>query len=85
MTPVPIHPMRVYGELVPLLDRDAVVIGDGGFDRLRLCARDDCDDVFVDASRNRSRRFCDPATCGNRAHVAAYRARQRSARAAGAR
>lgn len=26
----PIHPLRVYGELVPLLERDAVVIGDGG-------------------------------------------------------
>jgi acetolactate synthase-1/2/3 large subunit len=26
----PIHPMRVYGELAPLLDRDAIVIGDGG-------------------------------------------------------
>ena len=26
----PIHPMRVYGELVPLLDRDAVVVCDGG-------------------------------------------------------
>ncbi|MGH2811873.1 MAG: thiamine pyrophosphate-dependent enzyme, partial [Actinomycetota bacterium] len=26
----PIHPMRVYGELVKVLDRDAVVIGDGG-------------------------------------------------------
>ncbi|HEX2294518.1 MAG TPA: acetolactate synthase [Actinomycetota bacterium] len=26
----PIHPLRVYGELVPLLDRDAVVICDGG-------------------------------------------------------
>lgn len=26
----PIHPMRVYGELVPLLERDAVVICDGG-------------------------------------------------------
>ncbi|MDQ3956338.1 MAG: acetolactate synthase [Actinomycetota bacterium] len=26
----PIHPMRLYGELVPLLDRDAIVIGDGG-------------------------------------------------------
>jgi acetolactate synthase I/II/III large subunit len=26
----PIHPMRVYGELVPLLDDDSVVIGDGG-------------------------------------------------------
>ncbi|MDQ4065249.1 MAG: acetolactate synthase [Actinomycetota bacterium] len=26
----PIHPMRIYGELVPLLERDAVIIGDGG-------------------------------------------------------
>lgn len=26
----PIHPVRVYGELLPLLDDDAVVIGDGG-------------------------------------------------------
>jgi acetolactate synthase I/II/III large subunit len=26
----PIHPMRVYGELVPTLEPDAVVIGDGG-------------------------------------------------------
>lgn len=26
----PIHPMRVYGELSRILDRDAVVIGDGG-------------------------------------------------------
>lgn len=26
----PIHPMRIYGELVPLLERNAIVIGDGG-------------------------------------------------------
>ena len=26
----PIHPARIYGELLPRLDRDAVVIGDGG-------------------------------------------------------
>jgi acetolactate synthase I/II/III large subunit len=26
----PLHPMRVYGELGTLLDRDAIVIGDGG-------------------------------------------------------
>ncbi len=26
----PLHPMRVYGELIGLLDRDAVVVGDGG-------------------------------------------------------
>src|SRR4051812_42270219 len=27
---VPLHPMRVYGELSQVLDRDAIVIGDGG-------------------------------------------------------
>ncbi|MBV9805319.1 MAG: acetolactate synthase [Solirubrobacterales bacterium] len=26
----PLHPMRVYGELIDLLDRDAIVVGDGG-------------------------------------------------------
>jgi acetolactate synthase I/II/III large subunit len=26
----PMHPMRLYAELMPLLDRDAIVIGDGG-------------------------------------------------------
>jgi predicted RNA-binding Zn ribbon-like protein len=44
-------------------------------DRLRVCAADDCSDVVVDLSKNRSRRFCESG-CGNRANVAAYRARQ---------
>ena len=44
--------------------------------RLRRCAAEDCDAVLVDLSRNRSRRFCDTGNCGNRAHVAAYRARR---------
>ena len=26
----PLHPMRVYGELIRLLDRDTIVVGDGG-------------------------------------------------------
>jgi thiamine pyrophosphate-dependent acetolactate synthase large subunit-like protein len=26
----PLHPMRVYGELIRVLDRDAIVVGDGG-------------------------------------------------------
>ncbi len=44
--------------------------------RLDVCADPDCDGVVLDLSRNRSRRFCS-TTCGNRAAVAAYRARQR--------
>lgn len=35
--------------------------------------------AFVDLSRNRSRRYCDSRTCGNRLHVAAYRARRKEA------
>ena len=50
-------------------------------DRLRVCAADTCDNVLVDLSKNRSRRFCEHG-CGNRANVAAYRARQ-AGRAAG--
>jgi predicted RNA-binding Zn ribbon-like protein len=43
--------------------------------RLRICAADDCENVVVDLSKNRSKRFCDGG-CGNRAAVAAYRARK---------
>lgn len=52
------------------------VIRSDELDRLKVCAAEDCDDVLVDLSRNRSRKFCD-GTCGNNANVAAYRARQR--------
>lgn len=58
----------------------ATVVRDHGTARLATCAAPDCDDVFVDTSRNRSRRYCDAATCGNRAHVAAYRQRRADAR-----
>jgi len=51
------------------------VIRDDEFSRLGVCADDDCDDVVLDLSRNRSKRFCSVA-CGNRNAVAAYRSRQ---------
>jgi predicted RNA-binding Zn ribbon-like protein len=46
--------------------------------RLAVCAAPDCERVLVDLSRNRSKRYCDSRTCGNRLHVAAYRARRRT-------
>lgn len=45
-------------------------------DRLRVCDADDCDDVVVDLSKNRSRRYC-TTTCSNRVNVAAFRARRK--------
>lgn len=53
------------------------VVRAGELDRLKRCAGEDCDNVVVDLSRNRSRRFCEDG-CGNREHVRAYRDRQRT-------
>jgi predicted RNA-binding Zn ribbon-like protein len=57
----------------------AFLIVAGERERLRRCEAPDCQRAFVDLSRNRSRRYCDSRTCGNRLHVAAYRARRREA------
>lgn len=57
----------------------AEVLRADGQERLRTCEAPECQAVFVDLSRNRSRRYCDTGNCGNRMHVAAYRARLRSA------
>ena len=57
----------------------AEVLREDGRERLRTCEAPGCEAVFVDLSRNRSRRYCDTGNCGNRMHVAAYRARLRSA------
>jgi predicted RNA-binding Zn ribbon-like protein len=69
----------------PLADRMMVeaamafvdVIRTDELERLSVCAADDCECVLVDLSKNRSRRFCERG-CGNRANVAAYRARKRA-------
>ncbi|MET3720162.1 MULTISPECIES: CGNR zinc finger domain-containing protein [unclassified Arthrobacter] len=56
------------------------VIRSKEMDRLLVCEAEDCDAVVLDLSRNRSKRYCDTGNCANRAHVAAYRARQASVR-----
>jgi predicted RNA-binding Zn ribbon-like protein len=56
----------------------AQVVAEGEVERLRVCAAPDCEAVLVDLSRNRSRRYCDARSCGNRMNVAAYRERKRS-------
>ncbi|WP_030192819.1 CGNR zinc finger domain-containing protein [Streptomyces sp. NRRL S-87] len=55
------------------------ILVSGERERLRRCEAPDCRRAFVDLSRNRSRRYCDSRTCGNRLHVAAYRARRKEA------
>ncbi len=53
-----------------------VAMIEGGYQRFGTCNSSTCDDVFVDTSRNRSRRHCSD-TCTTRVNVAAHRARRR--------
>ncbi len=53
----------------------AVVLGSDLHGRLGICTADRCDRVYVDASRNGTRRFCSTA-CQNRVKAAAFRARR---------
>ncbi|WP_345802442.1 CGNR zinc finger domain-containing protein [Microbacterium sp. AZCO] len=46
------------------------------YDRVRVCSADDCEAVYIDYSRNGSKRYCDTGNCGNRMNVIAYRARK---------
>lgn len=47
----------------------------GEHERLRMCAADDCSWLFIDTSRNKSRKWCSMQSCGNRAKIARYRER----------
>ena len=47
-------------------------------ERIRLCASDTCAWVFLDTSKNHSRRWCDMKVCGNRAKARRFQARQQS-------
>lgn len=47
--------------------------------RVKACAAPDCRWAYLDTSRNRSRRWCDMADCGNRAKNQTWRDRQRAA------
>lgn len=48
-------------------------------ERIRICASETCEWVFYDTSRTGRRRWCDMATCGNRAKAARHRARSKGA------
>jgi len=49
-------------------------------DRVRQCAGTGCAWLFIDTSKNRTRRWCDMSVCGNRAKARRYQARVKSRR-----
>ncbi len=66
--------------LWPVARSAADLLTDGELDRVRECANDTCGWLFLDLSRNRSRRWCDMRDCGNRIKARRHYQRRRAAR-----
>ncbi len=64
--------------LWPVVQSAAELLTSDELDRVRECAAETCAWLFLDRSKNRSRRWCDMAVCGNRAKVRRFRQRKGS-------
>ena len=62
--------------LVPVA-LDALSLAREALGRVRECAAERCDLLYLDTSRNRSRRWCSMERCGARAKATAYYRRHR--------
>ena len=65
------------GLMIPIVESaaDALILGE--LPRVRRCADTRCARVFYDSTKNGRRRWCDMATCGNRAKAARHRQKLR--------
>lgn len=69
-----------FGCIITPILLDALAIVRDGFDRVRVCASESCSMIYLDASRNGSRRWCSMERCGSRAKAHAYYERKRAER-----
>ena len=59
----------------------AELLTSGDLGRVRGCASEECGWVFLDTTRNRSRRWCDMKECGNREKARRFYQRSREGKA----
>lgn len=66
--------------LWPVVQSAADVLHSGEVARVGRCGGKDCDWLFLDMSRNHSRRWCDMGDCGNRAKARRHYERMKAQR-----
>jgi predicted RNA-binding Zn ribbon-like protein len=72
-------PVRTLSDLPSLLALSALRLTEReDLDRLRQCQDDQCGWLFLDRSKNASRRWCSSADCGNRTRVRRHAERRRA-------
>jgi predicted RNA-binding Zn ribbon-like protein len=74
------HPDALDQILWPIARSAAELLTSSDLERVRLCAGPGCGWLFLDRSRNRSRKWCDMSDCGNRAKARRHYERARQAK-----
>lgn len=64
--------------LWPVVRSAADLLTSDELDDVRVCASETCNWLFMDTSKNHSRRWCDMKSCGNRAKARRFYGRKRS-------
>jgi predicted RNA-binding Zn ribbon-like protein len=73
------EPLRLDALLWPILDSAAALLVSESLGRVKQCpAPDGCGWLFLDVSKNRSRRWCDMKACGNVSTVRRFYERRSS-------
>ena len=68
----------VSGALGRVVASVYAAMNDRSWERLKACRADDCQWVFIDNAKNRSRAWCSMQECGNRAKARSFRERHRA-------
>jgi predicted RNA-binding Zn ribbon-like protein len=66
------------GPLREIIDAAVILITSADIDNVRECSENTCRWLFLDRSRNHSRRWCDMQLCGNRSKAMRFYARTRN-------
>jgi len=75
---LPAPPGRLEELLWPIALSAADLLRSDRLDRVKECGSETCSWIFIDESRNRSRRWCEMSDCGNRAKARRFYRRQQS-------
>lgn len=77
-----VGPDGAWGLLLAIAHSAVDILTDDDVRLVRACANPRCSVIFVDRSKNHSRRWCSMAQCGNLMKVTRFYQRQRAARSA---
>jgi predicted RNA-binding Zn ribbon-like protein len=78
-----LEPDGLDGMLWPIAHSAAELLTSPNLTRVRRCAREGCDWLFLDLSKNRSRRWCSMEVCGSRVKSRRYYHRKKGEGQAG--